>query len=171
MRMAPLTFLFLSTFAAQAEPILWNHHTILDKLEGKTEHYLLRMSAEGSISPPRRDERPAVGRFVVWCRGNNPAFWIGVDGELVAGHSSVVDYRIGDGPPIKGQRWDTSTDNTSVGFWSGRVPYTFLQKVSKSDKLFIRIRDDIFGTSEFLFDTGGLAETIRSLPKECGKPL
>lgn len=158
----------LAAIACATPALAWIPEIQEDRLDGKSSLVLWRNSADGEMRPQRQPSKHVTGMFVIRCQAKAVKFIISVPGALVASSLSRVDYRVGELAPVRNQRWESSSDMTAVGSWKTGPAVLFLRAAAKSDELFVRITDDVFGITELTFDVSGLAEEMKARTSECG---
>lgn len=149
----------------------WKLERQTDRLDSAETVAVVLRSPDATSRSPRRSEEMVQAKLVISCRKASPTFLFLVENHLLAGHSARVSYRIDDNPPVTGDGWSKSTDNTAVGFWGGDRPLAMTGRISRGKQLFIRVDDNIFGRTEAIFNVQGLSNAIEPVARHCRWPF
>jgi hypothetical protein len=144
----------------------WQNYERLDKLGGKTDARL--QAKETTIFPHRRaPDREHIGKMEFRCiKGGTTSIAVGIDRQLVAGHSATVRYRLDDSKPASAENWTATTENEGIGI-TGKAAVAFTKRLLSAKTMFVSIEDNVFGTTEMSFDIEWRAEAIKPVRAAC----
>lgn len=107
--------------------------------------------------------------LVLRCSENTTALYLSTDCHLASGHGGYgqVEYRFGEKPAHK-REFDASTNNRSLGLWSGRKSIPFIKAMLGSDRAIFRFTPYGQNSVTAKFNITGIDEALAPLRKECG---
>jgi hypothetical protein len=150
-----------------AEDHRWEYAETTDHITGKkTVRALFRT---GFLRIPQRGQ-PQPGRpgsLDFRCNDRSTSVTLWMPGELMAGSSATVVYRIDERPPVTVRNWTSSTDYTAIGLWDTRRAAPFAKSLIGAKQLAIRVHDTVFGTTEATIDLTNIGHRIRNVRAAC----
>lgn len=108
------------------------------------------------------------GMLVIRCRENTTSAYLTFNGHFMADIQGRgrVDYRV-DQRPAGHRRMTVSTDNESLGAWSGNQSIPWIREMLDADQLYIRATPFNESPVSLTFDIRGLDEAIAPLRDAC----
>lgn len=112
---------------------------------------------------------PTPATLILRCLENTTAVFIATDCHLTSGHGGYgqVESRVDD-KVARSQEFDESTNNRSLGLWSGRQAIPFIKSMIGSNQVLFRFTPFNQSPVTAKFNTSGLEESIKPLREECG---
>lgn len=146
----------------------WEASSIEDKLTGKKTAILMLNATETQISPigwPASRDQTAI--LMLSCERDHAAIMFTISGRPVARKGTVLNFRIDQSPPMLKQPWTSSTSGQGMGLYNRKAAIPLIEKLTKSESLFIRADDSVLGMTEATFDLKGMEEAFAPMRKNC----
>lgn len=147
----------------------WEHTTETDRLDDARLQRIATWARETIRRRPRQQEQRDGPRAYlgVLCVRGAARLVVSIPGELVAGSSAVISYRVDSRPPVRGRGWRPSADYSTTGVWTTREALPIVRTMLEGTELFVRIDDSVFGRTEATFQLRGLREAMAPLLGPC----
>ncbi|OIQ42799.1 MAG: hypothetical protein BM560_01040 [Roseobacter sp. MedPE-SWde] len=132
-----------------------------------TTDVFLSLASENTLSC-RGYGTPKPANLVVRCLENTTALIITTDCHLTSGHGGYgrVEYRF-DEKPARKREFTESTNNRSLGLWTGGKSIPFIKGMLGSDRAIFRFTPYSSNPVTAKFNITGLDEAIAPLREEC----
>lgn len=128
-----------------------------------SQNVYLYVAADESVKISRYDTvHPDLW---VRCLENRTAIFIQYD-HFLGSDDLWVEYRI-DRANTGSNSWNISTNNTSVGIWSGRPAISFIRRLFGKEKFLVRLTPYSESPVTVSFTVSGLRDEIGPLAKAC----
>lgn len=146
----------------------WEFQENTDHITGKrTVRAIFRASTFLRI-PQRGQPQPGRAGFLDFrCNDRSTSVTLWMPGELMAGSSASIVYRIDDRQPVTARNWTASTDYSAIGLWDTRRAAPFAKSLIGAKQLAIRVHDTVFGTTEATIDLSHIGHRIRHVRTAC----
>lgn len=174
MKIALLLAMLIAGNAAAAEddlPLLhgdWFRMEQTSNFDDSRNVYL----STGSLSPLTCSllGEPKEATLMIRCMENTTAIYVATNCHLASGFGDYgsVDFRVDEQPAFT-RSLDASTDNSSLGLWSGRKSIPVIRdRILGGDTLIMRLTPFNKSPVEMEFSLDGLSDQISYVRKECG---
>ena len=132
-----------------------------------TRDVFLTLESDDTI--PGRFSGAAHGRLYLRCMENTTAAQFSVGDHFLADIQGYgrVEYRIDDAPMRK-RNFSESTDNSTLGLWSGSRAIPFIKELLGHDHMIVRITPFNESPKTMTFTISGLDADIAELRSTCG---
>ena len=128
-----------------------------------SQNVYLHVAADESVKIGRYDT--VLPDLWVRCLENKTSIFINYD-HFLGSDDILVEYRI-DRANTGSNSWNISTNNTSVGIWSGRPAISFIKRLFGKEKLLVRLTPYSESPVAVSFTIAGLRDEIGPLAKAC----
>lgn len=106
--------------------------------------------------------------LILRCMENTTSVILATDTFAIGTETGTVTARIDD-QPARVERWEMSTDNQSVGLWSGSKAIPFMKELRDSKKLAFRV--ELRERTDLVFeDVTGIAAVVDRIAEACRWP-
>ena len=145
----------------------WTSHIDTSQMTDEKSVYLINLATVDN-----NDVLSSTARLTIRCRENTTsAIWsfddyLGDDYSDVYSDDKRLMIRVDDNPP-KTYRLSVSTDNDSVGMWSGGQAIPFIKSIATANKIVTRITPYNSAPRESVFDISGLDLFLPELREAC----